>query len=125
MAAVEITPILNVSDWNASAEWFCKIGFRRGFEWSSGPGSGTTFGSVIWDTAEIFLCLDAQGGRGQHGMWMSIFVDDLDTVYARCVREGIDITREPIDEVWGVREFHVRHPDGHVLRIGKGDEPEP
>jgi len=21
---------------------------------------------------------------------------------------------------WNVREMHVRHPDGHVFRIGKG-----
>jgi hypothetical protein len=30
---------------------------------------------------------------------------------------------------WGVREMHVRHPDGHVFRISKGiedhDETEP
>lgn len=23
---------------------------------------------------------------------------------------------------WGVREMHVRHPDGHVFRISKGLE---
>jgi hypothetical protein len=21
---------------------------------------------------------------------------------------------------WGVREMHVRHPDGHVFRVGRG-----
>jgi hypothetical protein len=26
----------------------------------------------------------------------------------------------PVDEPWGVREMHVRHPDGHVLRISRG-----
>ena len=24
----------------------------------------------------------------------------------------------PTDMPWGVREMHVRHPDGHILRIG-------
>ena len=28
----------------------------------------------------------------------------------------------PTDEPWGVREMHVRHPDGHVFRISKGNE---
>jgi len=23
---------------------------------------------------------------------------------------------------WNVREMHVRHPDGHVFRVGKGIE---
>ena len=28
--------------------------------------------------------------------------------------------RPPTDEPWGVREFHLRHPDGHTFRIGAG-----
>jgi hypothetical protein len=28
----------------------------------------------------------------------------------------------PTDEPWGVREMHIRHPDGHVFRISKGIE---
>ena len=46
------------------------------------------------------------------------------SVCARCQREGLEVTREPVDEVWGVREFHVRHPDGRILRIGTGTEEE-
>ena len=30
----------------------------------------------------------------------------------------------PRDEAWGVREMHVRHPDGHVLRISHSLESE-
>jgi uncharacterized glyoxalase superfamily protein PhnB len=48
---------------------------------------------------------------------MSIWVDDVDTIHQRCVSEGLDITHPPTDEPWGVREFHIRHPDGHVFRI--------
>lgn len=125
MTAVELTPILNVSDWEASAEWFERVGFRRGFAWSAEPGGPTTFGAMLWgDAVEIFLCLDGQGGRGEHGAWMSIFVDDVDTVYGRCTRAGLEVTQPPRDEPWGVREFHLRHPDGHVLRIGTGTEAE-
>jgi uncharacterized glyoxalase superfamily protein PhnB len=121
MTAVELTPILNVSDWEASARWFEQVGFRRGFAWPGDAGSPTTFGAMVWgDAVEVFLCLDAQGGRGEHGAWMSIFVDDVDAVYERCTDAGLDIVRMPRDEPWGVREFHLRHPDGHVLRIGTG-----
>jgi len=122
MTAAELVPILNVSDWQASIEWFEKLGFRSGFAWSPTPGAPPTFGAVVWGDIRIFQCLDAQGGRGEHGVWMSVFVDDVDAVYARCLREGLEITREPVDEVWGMREFHVRHPDGHVLRIGTGTD---
>jgi hypothetical protein len=32
---------------------------------------------------------------------------------------GLEVTHPPTDEPWHVRDFHVRHPDGHVLRIGR------
>jgi uncharacterized glyoxalase superfamily protein PhnB len=51
---------------------------------------------------------------------MSIWVDDVDKIHADCVAQGIEVTFPPTDEPWGVREMHVRHPDGHVFRIGKG-----
>jgi uncharacterized glyoxalase superfamily protein PhnB len=35
------------------------------------------------------------------------------------VAEGLEITFPPTDEPWGVREMHVRHPDGHVFRISR------
>ncbi len=124
MPAQELVPILNVSDWDASVSWFEKLGFRTGFAWSPVPEGPTTFGSVLGGDVRIFLCVGAQGGRGEHGAWMSLFVDDVDAAYDACAREGLEITRAPINEVWGVREFHVRHPDGHVLRIGTGTDDE-
>ena len=83
MTAVELAPILNVSDWDASAAWFEKLGFRPGFTWPEDPEVPTGFGAVLWGDVRIFVCVDAQGGRGEHGVWISIFVDDVDAVYAR------------------------------------------
>ena len=56
------------------------------------------------------------------GVWMSIWVDDVDAVYLRCLEHGIDVTRPPTNMPWNVREMHVRHPDGHVVRISRGIE---
>jgi hypothetical protein len=36
--------------------------------------------------------------------------------------QGLDVAWPPTDMPWGVREMHVRHPDAHVFRIGKGIE---
>lgn len=130
MIAKGVTPILNVSDMQASFLWFDRLGWKKAWEWGSPP----SFGAVGSGRYEIFLCLDCQGGRGKggsartwgsgetadKGVWMSIWVDDVDAVYRRCLAQGIEVTEPPADQEWNVREMHIRHPDGHVFRIGKG-----
>jgi len=132
MHAKRLTPILNVSDIEQSFAWFAKLGWKKGWDWGTPP----TFGGVFSGECEIFLCKDGQGGRGpsgfkmtfgprsneaaEKGVWMSVWVDDVDAVHRRCVEQGIEITWPPTDMPWNVREMHVRHPDGHVFRISRG-----
>ena len=56
------------------------------------------------------------------GSWMSVWVEDVDEVHRQCVAAGLDVTFPPTDMPWNVREMHLRHPDGHVFRVGKGIE---
>ena len=132
MHAKAITPILNVSDIHQSFQWFEKIGWKKRWEWGQPVG----FGCVCAGECEIFLCQDGQGGRGKgqskttfgkegeetenKGVWMSVWVDDVDEVYQHCLKQEIEITWDPMDMPWNVREMHVRHPDGHVFRISCG-----
>ena len=99
-------------------------------------GDSPCFGGVCSGECEIFLCENAQGGRskskvkmtfgpegdecGDKGVWISIFVDNVDEVHRRCIEKGLDVTWPPTDMPWNVREAHVRHPDGHVFRISQG-----
>lgn len=124
-----ITPILNVSDLLQSIDWFERLGWEKKWVWGDPPG----FGSVGSGECEIFLCLNGQGGRGRgdntttfgpggdesrdKGAWMSLWVDDVDAVYAKARAAGIDVVFPPEDMPWGVRECHLRHPDGHVFRV--------
>lgn len=132
MDAKGITPILNVSDIEATFAWFGKLGWTKGWDWGTPP----TFGAVCSGKCTIFLCLDGQGGRGRgaevgtfgpdadetsdKGVWMSIWVEDVDAVHRDCLAQGIEVTWPPTDEPWNVREMHIRHPDGHVFRISQG-----
>ena len=136
MLAHGLTPILNVSSFDESVRWFERLGFEMTFSWGEPP----RFGGVKSGVCEIFLCQGGQGGRGaspikmtfgpdgdqtaDKGVWMSIWVEDVDEVYAECVALGLDIAWPPTDMEWGVREMHLRHPDGHVFRIGCGTEEE-
>ena len=119
MLARHVVPILNVADVAASFDWFEKLGWRRHFEWQAEPGGTIVFGAVMSGECEIFMCQDDQGGRDEHGVWMSIWVADADAEHERAVEQGLDVIRAPADEPWNVREFHLLHPDGHVLRISQ------
>ncbi len=114
-----LTPILNVSSLEASFEWFAKWGWAKLWDYEDIPGT-KTFGAVGNGQFEIFLCLDCQGGRGEDGAWLGIFVEDLDRIAEQCARGSLDVLKPPTTEPWGMREMHLRHPDGHVFRIGHG-----
>ena len=134
MLAKRLTPILNVSNIQESFAWFEKLGWKKAWDW----GTPADFGGVCSGEYEIFLCENAQGSRGKSslqktfgpegddsadkGVWMMIWVDDVDAVHQHCLDEGLEVTWPPTDMPWNVREMHVRHPDGHVFRIGRGIE---
>jgi len=139
-----LTPVLNVADVPASVVWFERLGWHRGFTWNGygmikgaatkdahGPatfaglcanGSGEAEGPMI------FLCRDGQGSRDPRpctdpesdacgGVWMSWWVDDVDAAHRDALSAGVEIVRPPVNEPWGVREFLMRHPDGHYFRV--------
>ena len=131
MIAHGVTPILNVSDIAASFEWFARLGWEKRWDWGDPPG----FGAVRSGNCEIFLCQGGQGGRGRSpvrgtfgeggsetgdkGVWMSVWVEDVDAVHQECLKQGIEVAWPPTDMPWNVREMHIRHPDGHVFRVSR------
>ena len=136
MQAKRLNPILNVSNIVESFAWFEKLGWKKSWDW----GAPATFGGVCSGQCEIFLCEGGQGGRGKgdnrmtfglegdqsadKGVWISVWVDDVDAEYRHCTEQGLDVTWPPTDQAWTVREMHVRHPDGHVFRISQSLEKE-
>ncbi len=116
MQARELVPILNVSSLAASFAWFAHLGWVKQWAWGT-TGAEPTFGAIASGSLSLFLAENSQGARGT---WLQIWVDDVDQVHAACQRHGLEVTRPPYNEPWHVREMHVRHPDGHVLRISQG-----
>jgi catechol 2,3-dioxygenase-like lactoylglutathione lyase family enzyme len=105
-------PILNVKNVTASIAYYVeKLGFYKEWDWGSPP----TFGCVFRDSIRIFLCHDAQGARG---MWISMFIRDVDALYEDYKRSGAIIRQAPANFSWGMREMNVEDIDGHRLRIG-------
>lgn len=105
-------PILNVRNVAASIEYYVdKLGFQKEWEWGTPPD----FACVHRDEVRLFLCRD---GQGASGMWVSIFVHDVDVLHQDYQKRGAIIRQPPTDFPWGVREMNIEDLDGHRLRIG-------
>ena len=144
MTIESVTPILNVSSISQSFRWFETFGWQRGFAWNDGgvldgyvdsnEYGPAAFGSVCCGEAQIFLCVGGQGSRGTmmpkfpgddntDGVWMSWWMEspeDVDLLHETALQCQATVTYAPTDEPWGVREFHLRHPDGHMFRVSSG-----
>ncbi|NEQ53620.1 MAG: bleomycin resistance family protein [Leptolyngbya sp. SIO3F4] len=111
-----LTPILNVKSIPDSVAYYVNVlGFKKDWDWGDPPD----FASVSRDDVCLFLC---QGGQGQSGMWISIFVDDVDALYEEYQASGAIIRQPPTNFPWGMREMNIEDPDGHRLRMGTGTQ---
>jgi catechol 2,3-dioxygenase-like lactoylglutathione lyase family enzyme len=127
-----LTPILNVSNLAESFAWFAKLGWQKNWEWGDPPD----FGCVKNGPCEIFLCVDGQGARGgsepRHlwdddtgATWITWWLnspEEVDDAHTLAMRDNVTVTVPPMDMPWGVRECHLRHPDGHTFRLSAGIE---
>jgi hypothetical protein len=103
-----VVPILNVRDFAVSMEYYIeKMGFAKKWDWGTPP----TFGCVKRDEVDIFLC---EGGQGHPGMWMSIFMEDVDALHEEYKTSGASIRMPPTNMPWGTRETN----EGDLLWSG-------
>ena len=93
---------------------------KLGFEIVSEP-AGWIF--VSKDNCVIMLgeCPDDMhpSELGCHNYFAYLRVDDANAYYAQLQRSGIAPLSPLADEPWGMREFSIKTPDGHRIRIGQ------
>lgn len=110
----EATPILRVSDFEASVAYYTSaLGFA--LAWRDGR-----FGAVRRGDASLML---SEGSQGCGGTWVYLGVSDADALYEELRGRGARIRHPPTTFPWGSRELHVLDPDGHVLRFGAEARP--
>jgi len=56
---------------------------------------------------------------GCHNYFGYLLVDDARGYYEELQRQGVTLLSPITDEPWGMREFAIKTPDGHRLRIGQ------
>jgi catechol 2,3-dioxygenase-like lactoylglutathione lyase family enzyme len=110
-----ITAQLNVPDLEEALEWYrvhlgCRVAWRN---------DERSFGAVYNGTTEIFFNQTSEPGQSTAGSVLCIRVPDVDSVYAAARDAEAPIIAELADRPWQMREFEVRDPWGHRLRIAQ------
>lgn len=54
------------------------------------------------------------GARRDRGYFWVHVGRDLDGLYAKYVAAGVEIVSAPTLQPWGLRDFRIRDPDGHL-----------
>lgn len=117
--AVAIVPVRDVV---ASVDFYTQV---LGFERRS-ISDDNTFAIVVHGHAALhFLHTDDEAALAATANHISVYiwVRQLDAVYAQ-YKEKLDLlpegrVRAPFDQPYGMREFHVKDPDGCLLFFGE------
>lgn len=111
--------VLAVRDLDESTRFYVDVlGFQRDF----GDGSdGWSF--LSRDAFKVMLgeCRDEKPASelGNHSYVAYLIVQGVDQLYEEVSLRGAEVTSQPADEPWGLREFSIRTPDGHRIRFGE------
>jgi catechol 2,3-dioxygenase-like lactoylglutathione lyase family enzyme len=108
-----VHPELAVPDLAAALDFYTtRLGFAPGFTWGEPP----TFAGVRLGEAEVFLNqAPAEGRRAT----LFFAVGDADELHAFHRAGGVEVVQEIGDRDYGMRDYAVRDPFGHVLVFGQ------
>ena len=56
---------------------------------------------------------------GCHNYFAYLRVDDINAYHRELQERGVESIAPIADEPWGMREFSIRTPDGHRIKIGQ------
>ena len=112
--------LLYVSDLDASVEFYSgKLGFEELFNLDQEGGIAclSAGGSMILlhgDKGMQQGYLPDPGQRGR-GVIIQFEAENVDKYYSELLQRGVEISREPQDEIYGLRVMYLYDPDGYNL----------
>jgi len=109
-------PTLRVDDAAKSCAFYCEVlGFKKNWEHRFGPGY-PLFVSVSRGTTTLFL---TEHPECSSGALVYFYVKEVNSLTTELKKKGAVLELGPVDQPWGVREIHLRDPDGNKLRFGQ------
>lgn len=119
-----VQPVLPVSDVTRAARYFRDVlGFEIDFIAGEPPsyarvkkGHERTHGDPVY--IRLWQCRSTPDtGRSWKGEIVIHVGHDVDGLHEAYVRRGVTVVEPLASQPWGLREFAIREPDGHVLRF--------
>jgi len=117
-----IQPVLPVADVSRAARYFRDVlGFEIDFIAGEPPsyarvkkGAERTHGDPVY--IRLWQCRNP-GTQAWKGEIVIHVGHDIDGLHAAYARRGVTVVEPLASQPWGLREFAIREPDGHVLRF--------
>lgn len=111
MSIRRVMPDIRTEAVEESKDFYSRLGFEEVMD----LGWVITYASPSNPTAQVtFMTHDETAPVVPD---LSIEVDDVDAAYAALSETGAEIVHPLSDEVWGVRRFFVRDPNGKVVNV--------
>jgi len=108
---INFRPNLLVKDLEASIAFYRDV---IGFEVRNATEDGS-FALLGKGLAEVALVQnDAPPAEQAY-----LYVRGIEALNERCREAGCEVARELVEHPWGLRDFVVRDPDGHLIGIGE------
>ena len=117
-----VEPILTVPDVPAAVAWWAEVlGATGGWEWRDRPDAAVTHGGCSLGRASLQFSRGdgAAAGTALTALFVKCGFTSADALdaYAAAVSAKVALSRQPRDEPWGFREFHLPDPQGRLLRF--------
>ncbi len=107
---VQGVPVLHVPDVPGSAAFYRDV---LGFTWDFGDDTY----AVVWrDNSAIHFVKD---GTSPSGIHLFQWVKDVDAYYKEVVDRGANVSQEPANQPYGIREFSLRDVNGVGIVFGQ------
>ncbi|MEA2949357.1 MAG: hypothetical protein QOI40_4687 [Alphaproteobacteria bacterium] len=126
-----VVPALQYQDAPAAISFLCRaFGFEQKAVYK-GEGGSIAHAELTLGNGMIMLgsAKETEYGRllvrprAVGGVTMSVYVivEDPDVHFARAKAAGAEITREPVTQDYGGRDYTCKDPEGHVWTFGSYD----
>lgn len=128
---LNVIPALQYRDAKAAIDFLCRaFGFEKKAVYEDADGSvahaelthgnGMIMLGSVKDT-EYGRLLKRPSEAGGVTMGVYVVVEDADAHFARAKAAGAEITREPVTQDYGGRDYTCKDPEGHVWTFGTYD----